>query len=477
MTNSMPQSMPRSSRRTLTLVVLAVTILLLSGCTFNGAYDLPLPGGHSVSKSDGYTITAEFTDVLNVVPRSPVYVSDVPVGQVTAVERDGWHARITMRVRNDIKLPENAVADIRQTSLLGEKYVALLPPAHPSAKRLGNGDNIPLSATGRNPEVEEVLGALSFLLSGGGVGQLKTISTETNKILTGRTGKVRHLLGNLDNLIGALNNQKGDIIDAMASIDKLAATLNKEKGTVTGAIDAIGPAVKVLNDQHQNLIAMLRQLEKLGKVGTRVINASGQNIVATLRHLAPVLRKLADAGDSLPKGLSLLVSFPFPKQASEIVKGDYANALFNLNVDLSTMAPKPSGQPSGLPTELPPPVVDACAMVKQQVQDAAGTAIGKLPLDKAQKNNLKKAIVKKVLSSIDCKSPGNIPSKVAKALLALLKQGVPGLPAIPLPTTLPGVPPLPSVPGLPGLRSSVVGSSYERGNASNNGGLIGGGLG
>ena len=117
-------------------------------------------------------------------------VDDVTVGEVTDVERVGWHAKITMRVRKDVDLPDNAIAEIRQVSLLGEKYVALEPPAEGAPTgRLGDGDNIPLSATGRNPEVEEVLGALSFLLSGGGVAQLGTITQELNKAMGGRAGR------------------------------------------------------------------------------------------------------------------------------------------------------------------------------------------------------------------------------------------------------------------------------------------------
>ncbi len=101
--------------------------VLLTGCEFNGAYDLPLPGS-PVDEDDSYEVTAEFADILNVVPRSPVMVDDVTVGEVTEVDRDGWHAKITMRVRDDVELPDNVIADIRQVSLLGEKYVALEAP-------------------------------------------------------------------------------------------------------------------------------------------------------------------------------------------------------------------------------------------------------------------------------------------------------------------------------------------------------------
>jgi phospholipid/cholesterol/gamma-HCH transport system substrate-binding protein len=262
---------------------------------------------------------------------------------VTDVTRVGWHARVKFLVRKDVKMPANVEVDVRQTSLLGEKYIALVPPETGTASlgRLKDGAVIPLSRTGRNPEVEEVLGALSMLLSGGGIGQLKTISVEMNKMLNGRQDQARHLLTNLDQLVGGLNEQKSDLISAMESINRLAATLVKEKDVIGEAIDSMGPALKVLNRQHRALVTMLRQLDKLGDVGTKVLNASTENIVASLKHLQPTLTKLADAGDALPNGLSMLASFPFPKEAESIVKGDYANALFHVDLNLNTILKSP----------------------------------------------------------------------------------------------------------------------------------------
>jgi phospholipid/cholesterol/gamma-HCH transport system substrate-binding protein len=329
-------------------------VLTVSACDFDGAYDLPLPGS-PVDADHSFEVTAEFADILNVVPKSPVMVDDVTVGEVTDVERVGWHARVTLRVRDDVRLPDNAVADIRQVSLLGEKYVALeAPPGRSGRGTLSDGDNIPLSATGRNPEVEEVLGALSFLLSGGGVAQLGTITHELNDVMDGRTDRLRHLLGSLEGVIGTLDDQKAQIIGAMESLDHLTATLNREKKTVTDALDVAGPAVHVLAAQHDELIAMLRSLDRLGEVGTRVIGASKDDILASLAHLQPVLAKLHQAGDSLAPGLDLLVSFPFPKEASEIVKGDYANTSIRADINLENLLP--NGQPGGgLPPILPDP--------------------------------------------------------------------------------------------------------------------------
>ena len=319
------------------LLASALGASLLSGCDFDGAYDLPLPGS-PVDADDAFEVTAEFRDVLNVVPRSPVMVDDVVVGEVTEVERVGWHARVVLRIKDGTVLPDNAIADIQQVSLLGEKYVSLEAPTEQEPTgRLGDGDTIKLSVTGRNPEVEEVLGALSFLLSGGGVAQLGSITREANLVMTGREDRLKALLGSLEGVIGTLDQQKGDIINALESMNNLAATLNAEKDTIGEALDAVGPAIDVLADQHDELIGMLGALERLGRVGTRVINASKEDILKMLEHLYPVLTKLHEAGHSLGPGINLLVSFPFPKAANDIVQGDYADTIARVDLDLENL--------------------------------------------------------------------------------------------------------------------------------------------
>lgn len=106
----------------------AVGTLLLSGCEFNGWYDVQLPGG-AAADGHAYHVTVEFRDVLDLVPQSAVKVNNVTVGAVEKVQLDGWHARVRLRVADSVKLPANAVAELRQTSMLGEKYVALSAPS------------------------------------------------------------------------------------------------------------------------------------------------------------------------------------------------------------------------------------------------------------------------------------------------------------------------------------------------------------
>ncbi|MGN6722858.1 MAG: hypothetical protein ACTHJM_09610, partial [Marmoricola sp.] len=122
-----------------------------------------------------------------------------------------------------------------------------------------------------------------------------------------------------------------------SSINTLTATLNRERNTIGAALDSFGPALKVLNQQHQGLVKMLTSLDRLGKVGTNVIEQSRADIVASLKHLGPTLKGLAGAGNSLVPGLMLMASFPFPPAAASLAKGDYSNALFAMNFNLNTL--------------------------------------------------------------------------------------------------------------------------------------------
>jgi phospholipid/cholesterol/gamma-HCH transport system substrate-binding protein len=137
----------------LRLLVLALLgSLTLTGCGID-IYKLPLPGGTDVGDHP-LTVHIMFRDVLDLVPQSTVKVDDVSVGKVTDVSLDGSTADVTVQLRRDVQLPDNAVATIRQTSLLGEKFVSLAPPeSGASANPLQNGDVIPLERSGRNPEV------------------------------------------------------------------------------------------------------------------------------------------------------------------------------------------------------------------------------------------------------------------------------------------------------------------------------------
>jgi len=310
--------MNRASMRLRRLVALTTLVLLLAGCGFRGAYSFNLPGGADIGDHP-YTVQVAFLDVLDLVPQSGVKVADVPVGRVDKIElQKDWTALVTLTVNGDVKLPANAVAKIQQSSLLGEKFVELAAPGNEKPEgSLRDHPRIPLSRTNRNVEVEELLGALSLILNGGGLAQLQTINKELGEALQGRETAVRSTLTELDTFIGGLDTQKAEINRALDSANTLASTLAARTATIDTALQDIGPGLDVINQQRDLLVSMLQSLARLGDVGTRIINESSADTVADLKLLQPILTQLAAAGPDLAGSLDLLLTYPFP--ASSVI--------------------------------------------------------------------------------------------------------------------------------------------------------------
>ncbi len=321
------------------MAVLAV-VGLTSGCGVlsGGLRGVDLPGGADLGDHP-YAVMIELADVVDLVPQSLVKVADVPVGAVSAIGVDPatWNARVTVEVNGGVTLPANATAEVRTTSLLGEKFVELAPPAQGAEGTLAPGAVIPLARSGRAAEVEEVLGSLSMLLNGGGVAQIRTISTELNHALTGNEPQVRALLANLNTLVSALDSRKGEITRALDGINRLSATLAAHRGEITTALDGLQPGLAELDRQRGQLVDMLQALDRLSGVATHVVDASQDDLLADLHSLQPTLTKLAASGQNLPNSLQIFGSFPFTDAAQAAVAGDYTNLYLNVDLDLKDL--------------------------------------------------------------------------------------------------------------------------------------------
>lgn len=339
--------------RRLPLVAVAL-VFSLAGCS--GVEGITLPGGANLG-GHPYTVKADLSDVLSLVPQSAVKVNDVPVGRVTKIvlAPDGWSAEVTMRVNGDVKLPANAYAAVQQSSLLGEKYINLTAPATDPRGTLANGDVIPISRTNRDAEVEEVLGALSLLLNGGGVNQLRTITMELNKATKGNESQIRSALGQIDVLASNLNANKQNITAALDGVDRLSTVLAARQQQIGNVLTNFSPGLKVLEQQRNDLVTMLNSLNNLSGVAVNTVNQSKDQLVADLTALAPTLQRLADAGDALPQSLQVLVTYPFTDQVLNDIKGDYLNVYLTLDaVPGSTVIPLPQAQSSNvIPLPLP----------------------------------------------------------------------------------------------------------------------------
>lgn len=361
--------------------------LLASSCGFDGAKTLPLPGA---AGDGGYTVTITFLDATNLVPKETCRANDTVIGSVVSVELDeNLDAEVVCRIDRSTTLPGNVEATLRETSLLGERYVALdVPAGADPTGRLGDGAVIPVSDTVVHPNTEVVLGALSQVLNGGSLGSIATISRELNQALDGRSDEARSAVARLDELMTSLDDNRATVVATLTALGDLSSTLAEQRDVLADTLAELPAGLAVLDRQRPRLTRALRRLARLSRTVVPLIEHSRADTVADLRHLGPVLARLAEAGDELAPTLERITSFPFNANSLYTIKGDYQGAYVQANVDLDT--------------------------------------------------------VLTLLADLGDQTPG-LPTTPPGA------GGAPGLPAVPGPPGLPDIPGLPDLPGLPGL--------------------------
>ena len=128
---------------------------------------------------------------------------------------------VTITVNGDVELPANAVAG-SSSPRCSARSSSSWPRRATRSRRapLEDGALIPLERTNRNVEVEELLGALSLVLNGGGLAQLQTINHELGDALEGREDGIKDTLDQLDTFIGGLDEQKAEINRALDSVER-----------------------------------------------------------------------------------------------------------------------------------------------------------------------------------------------------------------------------------------------------------------
>jgi phospholipid/cholesterol/gamma-HCH transport system substrate-binding protein len=326
-------------RRAMMALTVIACMLAMPGCSlsdWHGLNSLSMPG----TKGDGpgsFQIQAQMPDVNNIQPNSRVRVADVTVGTVTKIERQGWHALITMRLDGAVDLPANATAKIGLTSLLGSLHIELAPPTDaPPQGRLHDGSLISLSNAAAYPSTEQTLAALSMVLNGGGLGQVQDITEAFSTAFRGREQDVRDLITQLDTFAGVLNDQSSDIIAATEKLNDLAGKFAAQQPVLDRALTTIPDALAELNDERSNLVEAADKLGKFAALTADTVNQSKDNLVKELRDVGPVLESLANAGPSLTRSLSLIPTYPFPNETIEKwQRGDYANLTAIIDLTLS----------------------------------------------------------------------------------------------------------------------------------------------
>lgn len=263
---------------------------------------------------------AEFTDTVGLYEGNSVTMLGVEIGTVSKIEALGDRMRVTMRVKDSVKLPTDIQAVTMSSSIVTDRHVELTKP-YTGGSRYDTSKCIPLDHTKTPIGISEALDAMGRLagdLTGGGStgGKPDTLLDDTltaadaaidgtgpqwNQLLqhlsaaigdpTQKDAVFRRLVDNLDQLttmfvtnwpdmalvlnnlraglqlIGDFSAQFSTAVDvAVEFLPVIARNAGKYDQQVYALLDAVLPQVHTFTQQHMGDIdSLLRALPPLAE--------------------------------------------------------------------------------------------------------------------------------------------------------------------------------------------------------------------
>ena len=263
------------------LAILLALVLPATGCSLQ---TLGAPTGH-------LTLYALFDDVQNLVAGHGVQMYDVRVGSVIGIRLQGYKARVKMSIVDGVHIPVGTTAVIAKTSLLGENYVRLEPPAGAvprTSPALADGAQI--AQTGVQPDLEAIterVGPVLAALTG------ENIDNIVNGLGTGLNGtgpQLRAIIQKADTISQTYAAAGQDLTDLIDGMSRLGSSLAK----TAPALDRLPVNLATLTDRVQTDRAALKQallgLTNLAQSANAVIRVKlGARLKGLLQRLNAIL--------------------------------------------------------------------------------------------------------------------------------------------------------------------------------------------
>lgn len=117
-------------------------------------------GDVSVFGDDSYSLFARFSSVTGLKTGSSVEMLGIEVGKVEdlLLDQDKQQAMVELRIKNGVLVYDDAIASIKTSGLIGDKYVQIDPGG--GGDLLGQGDSI--FDTNAPLDIEALIGKFAF---------------------------------------------------------------------------------------------------------------------------------------------------------------------------------------------------------------------------------------------------------------------------------------------------------------------------
>lgn len=287
-------------------VQLVTVIAFVVACVVFVGYLWTQAGGSIpfvASPRHGYTVSADFGNVQNMVPYADVDVAGVAVGKVVSVTRAGGSVRLAMSLDPSVApLHEGATVQVTEKSLVGQPVVNLVD-GHGAV--VPDGAVLPASAVRPSVSLHDVLTSLDPHTRAALGSTLRSLGASTD----GTSASITQLatgLGQLGNsghdALDAISAQSRDLTDLARQLPVVLDALNSGNADLARLVDS-GNALAQATSGQQSAVADAVRL--LPGTLTSVRTATGQ-LTTLAGSLSPIAADLNAAAPGLNNALTTL---------------------------------------------------------------------------------------------------------------------------------------------------------------------------
>ncbi|GAA3204199.1 MCE family protein [Actinocorallia longicatena] len=243
------------------------------------------------------TVVADFSDVQNLLAGHSVKIADVTVGSVTGIELVGnggdYRSRVTMSIKK--RLPAGTTAEVTVTSLLGENYVRLAPPAGVSLEQgpfLANGATI--AATSVSPGFEDIVGKSAPLIDALARGDVPGLVQAGSIAFAARGPELKTLIANAGTLLKTFGEHRRELESAVDDLAALGKKLAQHDDALNRLPDRLQQTTAVLAGDRKRILDAVHSLSSLAEsVNDSVLVGHTRKLRTMIEQIGPTFAVLA----------------------------------------------------------------------------------------------------------------------------------------------------------------------------------------
>lgn len=288
-----------------------------------------------LSTREGLTVHAYFQDASGLGKKSRVQIAGILVGEIRSIELVGMRAKVTMRVRREARLREDAALTKRSESLLGDFMLDLFPGTD-AAPLLEEGGEIRIVKDRQG--MEQVLDQFTKISQ-----DVRSVTASLREVLGGDRGadSLRQIVENLVRLSEAVDQSVKDssarllvILDDFSAVSGEARRLAEREG---GAVEEIIADAREVARDVREILATAKRIVGAGDEDLRESAASLKEVLGRLdRTLENVEAVTAKVREGKGAAGALLTDERLGQRLQETIDGvsDYAGRLVRLKTEV-----------------------------------------------------------------------------------------------------------------------------------------------